>query len=70
MDRSTRGVDTQTRGSRTLNPKIELFNPFKKPFSQNDAASRVVDPEVVEYMRGEGAKVVAKCTPCQCCACR
>jgi len=56
-------------------PRIEVFNPFKKPFSElcadhYDGRREIVAREVVDYMKGDNAKAVAKCTPCQCCACR
>jgi hypothetical protein len=53
-----------------LAPRIEIFTPFKQPFSERSAEAPVVAPSVVEYMKAENSKIVAKCTPCQCCACR
>lgn len=54
-----------------FSPKIEIFNPFKKPFSsEQKEEDTVVDRSVKEYMVKDNAKAVAKCTPCQCCACR
>lgn len=60
---------------KVLSPKIEMFNPFTKPFSKeikNDESIEIVivSPEIVKYMISENTKIVAKCTPCQCCACR
>ena len=60
---------------KVLSPKIEMFNPFVKPFTKkvdNDESIElvIVSPEVVKYMMSENTKIVAKCTPCQCCACR
>lgn len=64
---------------RNLNPRIEMFSPFRAPFSaerNGESQSRkitkyvIVSPEVVEYMKDDNTKIVAKCTPCQCCACR
>lgn len=64
--------------SKTLNPRIEMFSPFNKPFAnlkpetQEAEISKfvIVSPKVVEYMIDDNTKIVAKCTPCQCCACR
>lgn len=64
---------------RNLNPRIEMFSPFKVPFeAQGNAGGKnskitkyvIVSSDVVEYMRDDNTKIVAKCTPCQCCACR
>lgn len=63
---------------KTLNPRIELFSPFNKPFTdvksetQEDGISKfeIISPKVIEYMIDDNTKIVAKCTPCQCCACR
>ena len=56
-----------------FSPEIGMFSPFEEPFANNkktiDVAC-VVDPRVFEYMLSENTKIVAKCTPCQCCACR
>ena len=54
----------------TLKPKIEMFSPFSKPFSKPQNDDKIVAKEVTEYMRADNTKIVAKCTPCQCCACR
>jgi len=54
----------------TQNPKIEMFNPFSEPFSDLNEDKSIVAKEVVEYMESDNTKIVAKCTPCQCCACR
>ena len=54
-------------------PMIGMFSPFEEPFidQKNTATTAcMVDPKVFEYMLSENTKVVAKCTPCQCCACR
>ena len=59
--------------SRILTPKIEMFSPFAKPFSEQKETNMqvaIVSPEIVKYMNSENNKLVAKCTPCQCCACR
>lgn len=67
--------------STRLDPKIEMFSPFKEPF-KNDTITEekdidyrisfltIVSPDVVGYMVDDTTKIVAKCTPCQCCACR
>lgn len=64
---------------RSLNPRIEMFSPFKAPFSLERRVKRengvitkymIVSSDVVEYMKDDNTKIVAKCTPCQCCACR
>lgn len=64
---------------KTLNPRIEMFSPFKRPFAakkieitDNNGMSKlvIVSSDVVEYMKDNNTKIVAKCTPCQCCACR
>lgn len=63
---------------RNLNPRIEMFSPFKVPFKMEKDVVRnakitkyiIVSSDVVEYMRDDNTKIVAKCTPCQCCACR
>lgn len=64
---------------KTLNPKIEMFSPYRKPFStrnSNESGDHkitkyvIVSSDVVEYMKDNNTKIVAKCTPCQCCACR
>ena len=52
-------------------PKVEIFSPFKRPFSDDEGTTAtVVSPRVVEYTKSKKSKIVAKCTPCQCCACR
>lgn len=64
--------------SKELKPRIVMFNPFNEPFSENNNDDKkfviskfvIVDPEVVGYMKDNNTKIVAKCTPCQCCACR
>lgn len=58
--------------TKTIDPRIEIFNPFEKPFSHESRQREVVDPEVRRYMRSghRRLRIVAKCTPCQCCACR
>ena len=69
--------------TKMINPKIEIFNPFEKPFSRTEGVDSVeqgmavrreeiVNPEVRRYMRSghPRLRIVAKCTPCQCCACR
>ena len=63
-----------------FNPKIAIFNPFEIPFSKPQAEQNnkpeitisIVAPEVKRYMRSghRRLEIVAKCTPCQCCACR
>lgn len=58
---------------KTFTPEIGMFSPFEAPFAnQKEAVSVacVVDPRVFEYMCSDNTKVAAKCTPCQCCACR
>lgn len=58
---------------KTFTPEIGMFSPFEEPFvaqKKAEAIACVVDPRVFEYMLSENTKVVAKCTPCQCCACR
>ena len=58
---------------RKLNPKIEMFSPFEKPFDVENGQkqdSMIVSPKVLGYMIDDTTKIVAKCTPCQCCACR
>jgi hypothetical protein len=51
-------------------PRIEIFNPFKKPFAERGEGTTVVARSVVQYLKDRKSKIVAKCTPCQCCACR
>ncbi len=52
-------------------PKVEIFDPFKQPFSDNGGGkTSVVSPRIIEYTKSKKSQVVAKCTPCQCCACR
>lgn len=55
-----------------LKPKVEMYSPFKKPFStkMEEDDKRIVSREIIEYMVSDNTKIVAKCTPCQCCACR
>ena len=62
-----------------LRPQIEIFNPFVTPFVEGKIDKKdkpecftIVKPEVKRYMRStrKGLEIVAKCTPCQCCACR
>ena len=61
-----------------LKPQIDIFNPFESPFSDRADGSVkheavvTVAPEVKRYMRSghRRLEIVAKCTPCQCCACR
>lgn len=60
---------------KSLNPRIEMFSPFKVPFTAGGGSSKItkyviVSSDVVEYMKDNSTKIVAKCTPCQCCACR
>lgn len=64
---------------KSLNPRIEMFSPFKVPFTGTDQKELddtkitkfvIVSSDVVEYMKDNNTKIVAKCTPCQCCACR
>jgi hypothetical protein len=54
----------------SFDPRIEIFSPFVKPFSRPSDDNAVVSSEVITYMNEENTRVVAKCTPCQCCACR
>lgn len=54
----------------SFDPRIEIFSPFVKPFSLPRTDNAVVSTDVIKYMNEENTKVVAKCTPCQCCACR
>ncbi len=64
--------------NRSLRPRIEMFSPFNKPFVSAEVENEskevtkfsIVSPKVVEYMVDDNTKIVAKCTPCQCCACR
>ena len=63
-----------------LKPQIDIFCPFERPFEkkqiENDNKPEIfitiVAPEVKRYMRSghKRLEIVAKCTPCQCCACR
>lgn len=64
---------------KSLNPRIEMFSPFKVPFTTgnknitgNSKITKyvIVSSDVVDYMKDNNTKIVAKCTPCQCCACR
>ncbi len=64
---------------KSLNPRIEMFSPFKVPFTAGGGSKAgsskitkyvIVSSDVVEYMKDNSTKIVAKCTPCQCCACR
>ena len=60
---------------RILTPQIAMFSPFAKPFDndkKNDSSVGVImiAPEIIKYMQDDNCKIVAKCTPCQCCACR
>ena len=64
---------------KSLNPRIEMFTPFRVPFKTKKEGEQknatitkfiIVSSDVVEYMRDDNTKIVAKCTPCQCCACR
>ncbi len=64
---------------KSLNPRIEMFSPFRVPFAIKEESGTddikiskfiIVSPDVVEYMKDDNTKIVAKCTPCQCCACR
>lgn len=55
---------------RVLTPRIEMFSPFAKPFSAQRIEDVIVAPEIIEFMTTDNTKIVAKCTPCQCCACR
>ena len=57
----------------TFAPEIGMFSPFEEPFVNQKNVTEftcVIDPRVFEYMISENTKIVAKCTPCQCCACR
>jgi hypothetical protein len=54
----------------SFEPRIEIFNPFVRPFSRPRNDHAVVSSDIIAYMNEENTKVVAKCTPCQCCACR
>ncbi len=66
--------------NKSLQPKIEIFNPYEKPFSEShgyvDDVSQLtrLDFRVSEFIKrgtdNDGDKIVCKCTPCQCCACR
>lgn len=58
-----------------LSPRIEMFSPFVKPFeteetNESSVTLVMVAPEIVKWMQDDNTKIVAKCTPCQCCACR
>lgn len=62
-----------------LKPQIDIFNPFVRPFSEKQEETNnkpevliIVHPEVKRYMHSgqKRLEIVAKCTPCQCCACR
>lgn len=60
---------------KVLAPRIGMFSPFSKPFENEKKRMPyvtvvIVAPEIVKYMKDENNKIVAKCTPCQCCACR
>lgn len=58
---------------RLFTPQIDMFSPFEEPFKnqkKSDTSGCVVASRVFEYMLSENTKIVAKCTPCQCCACR
>jgi len=60
---------------RILTPQIAMFSPFVKPFSDKDTTNDtmkivMVAPEIIKYMQDDNNKIIAKCTPCQCCACR
>lgn len=55
---------------KNIRPKIEMFSPFEKPFNDLHAFAGMIDPKVYEYMLSDNTKIVCKCTPCQCCACR
>ena len=57
----------------TFAPKIGMFSPFEEPFAKKEKIAfggSMVDSRVIEYMVSKNTKIVAKCTPCQCCACR
>lgn len=75
-DTMNKVLETRVLRNRSLNPRIEMFSPFSKPFATSAKESGeitkyvIVSPKVVEYMRDDTTKIVAKCTPCQCCACR
>ena len=57
--------------STSFAPRIEIFNPFQQPFSDRAREDgSVVARSIVDYMKADNSKIVAKCTPCQCCACR
>ena len=56
-------------------PRIEMFSPFEEPFQEDSDVQvgeerPVVQDKLVEFMKSDSANVVAKCTPCQCSACR
>ncbi len=58
-----------------LTPQIAMFSPFVKPFEKDESKDNAVTivmvaPEIIKYMQDDNTKIVAKCTPCQCCACR
>ena len=59
-----------------IQPRIEVFSPFAEPFTQTSTLSadgqrdRIIDPAIIDKMRSVDSEVVAKCTPCQCSACR
>lgn len=55
---------------KTFSPKIGMFSPFEKPSTSFQTSTSMIDPKVFEYMLSDNTKVVCKCTPCQCCACR
>lgn len=60
---------------KVLSPKIDMFSPFAKPFESEKeeipyVTLVIVAPEIEKYMQDDNNKIVAKCTPCQCCACR
>lgn len=61
---------TYSQNEYSQNPKIEMFSPFVEPFSRKNDDIQIVAKDVVEYMESDNTKIVAKCTPCQCCACR
>lgn len=72
-------LDARLARSRSLRPRIEMFSPFNKPFTAEKEEVKdnvkitkfvIVSPKVEEYMIDDNTKIVAKCTPCQCCACR
>lgn len=66
--------------SQALHPKIEIFNPYERPFEKSHeyvgGISHLtrMDFRVSEFIKrgtdNAGDKIVCKCTPCQCCACR